>query len=63
MLLLLLLLLLLFPSRPAVIISYLLAGFACIICALCYAEFSTETTVTGGSIVYTARTFGRFMCW
>lgn len=45
------------------IISYLLAGVACIITALCYAEFSTETTVTGGSVVYTARTFGKFVAW
>jgi len=29
-------------AGPAVMISYLISGIACIICALCYAEFATE---------------------
>jgi hypothetical protein len=29
-------------AGPSVIISYLISGIACIICALCYAEFATE---------------------
>jgi APA family basic amino acid/polyamine antiporter len=46
-----------------VIVSYMVAGVACIICALCYAEYATETTITGGSVVYSARTFGKFVAW
>jgi hypothetical protein len=33
-------------AGPAVIVSYLISGIACLICALCYAEFATE--VGGG---------------
>jgi hypothetical protein len=29
----------------------------------CYMEFASETATTGASIVYTSRTFGKFVAW
>jgi len=29
----------------------------------CYMEFAAETRTTGASIVYTSRTFGKFVAW
>lgn len=50
-------------AGPAVILSYLMAGVVAMIVALCYAEFATEVSVTGGTFVYTTRLYGRAIGW
>jgi amino acid transporter len=38
--------------RPAIIISYLLSGFAALLAAICYAELASEFPVSGGAFSY-----------
>lgn len=46
-------------AGPAVVLSFLIAAFACILDALCFAEFASRFPVAGSAYVYTKRTFGR----
>lgn len=50
-------------AGPGIIISYALAGFAAIVTAICYAEFATELTITGGTFVYLTKLWGRAFGW
>ena len=50
-------------AGPAVIVSMLLASFACIFSAMCYAEFATMIPVTGSAYIYTYATMGEFVAW
>lgn len=43
--------------------SYLFAGFACILSALCYAEYSCEYPMAGGAFNFITVTFGEFAGW
>lgn len=52
--------------RPAVIVSYLFAGLAALLSAVCFAELCTEFPVSGGAFSYImARYAGllRVQCW
>lgn len=44
-------------------VSYGIAGIVAIVVALMYAEFATETTVTGGTFVYATTLYGRGIGW
>ena len=50
-------------AGPAVIVSMVLASFACIFSAMCYAEFATMIPVAGSAYVYTYATMGEFLAW
>lgn len=50
-------------AGPSVMISYIVAGVVALIAALCYAEFSSEVTYTGGAFVYCAKIYGRAIGW
>ena len=50
-------------AGPAVIISMVLASFACIFSAMCYAEFATMIPVAGSAYLYTYATMGEFLAW
>lgn len=50
-------------AGPAVMISYLIAGFGCALAGLCYAEFSAMIPVAGSAYSYTFATLGRFAAW
>ena len=50
-------------AGPAVIVSMVLASFACIFSAMCYAEFATMIPVAGSAYVYTYATMGEFIAW
>lgn len=50
-------------AGPAVVISYLIAGFGCALAGLCYAEFSAMIPVAGSAYSYTFATFGKFLAW
>ena len=50
-------------AGPGVILSYVIAGIAAMISALCYAEYSVGFPVTGGAFAYTSSTFGELVAW
>ena len=47
-------------AGPAVILSFLIAGFTALFTGLSAAELSSFITESGGSYIYTTRAFGRF---
>ncbi len=50
-------------AGPAVIISMIIAMFACLFSALCYAEFASMIPAAGSAYTYTYVTMGEFMAW
>ncbi|MBA2587565.1 MAG: amino acid permease [Alphaproteobacteria bacterium] len=50
-------------AGPAVVLSYIFAGFGCLLAGLCYAEFSSMIPVAGSAYSYTFATFGQFLAW
>jgi len=50
-------------SGPALILSFVIAGIACGLTALCYAEMSSMITITGGIYTYTHVTMGEIWAW
>lgn len=50
-------------AGPALIISFILAGIACALAALCYAEFSSSVPISGSVYTYTYATMGEFFAF
>ncbi|MCL5103336.1 MAG: amino acid permease [Armatimonadetes bacterium] len=50
-------------AGPALILSYALAGIACIFAALCYAEFASMAPVAGSAFTYAYATLGELFAW
>ena len=50
-------------AGPAVILSYLLAGFACALAAFCYSEFASMAPVAGSAYTYAYATLGELFAW
>lgn len=50
-------------SGPAISISFLVAGIACALAALCYAEFASTIPVAGSAYTFSYATFGEFIAW
>ena len=50
-------------AGPAVIVSFVIAGFGCLFAGLCYAEFASMIPESGSSYTYAYATMGRFMAW
>lgn len=50
-------------AGPALIISFVISGLACIFAALCYAEFSSTVPVSGSAYTYSYAVFGEIMAW
>lgn len=50
-------------AGPSVVISIMLAAFACVCPALCYAEFASVIPVSGSTYTYTYATLGEFAAW
>ncbi|HYK75090.1 MAG TPA: amino acid permease [Pseudoneobacillus sp.] len=50
-------------AGPALIISFILSGLACVFAALCYAEFASSVPVSGSAYTYSYATFGEIIAW
>jgi APA family basic amino acid/polyamine antiporter len=50
-------------AGPALMLSYVLAGFTCLLAALCYAEFAAMTPVAGSAYTYAYTTMGELFAW
>jgi basic amino acid/polyamine antiporter, APA family len=50
-------------AGPAVVLSFVLAGIACALAALCYAEFSAMLPVSGSAYSYSYATLGEYVAW
>src|SRR5947199_10821731 len=48
-------------AGPAVILSFVIAGFGCLFAGLCYAEFASMIPESGSAYTYAYATMGRFM--
>ncbi|CAI9273193.1 unnamed protein product [Lactuca saligna] len=47
-------------AGPAVVLSYVIAGFCALLSAFCYTEFAVHMPVAGGAFSYIRVTFGEF---
>lgn len=50
-------------AGPAIILSFVVAGLACVFAALCYAEFASMAPVAGSAYNYAYATLGELMAW
>ena len=50
-------------AGPAVILSFVLAGIASILAALCYSEFASLVPMAGSAYTYGYATLGEFVAW
>jgi len=50
-------------AGPALILSFVASGIACIFAALCYAEFASMTPVAGSAYTYAYATLGELFAW
>ncbi len=50
-------------SGPAVVLSFVVSGFACAMAALCYAEFAAMIPVAGSAYSYSYATMGELVAW
>jgi APA family basic amino acid/polyamine antiporter len=50
-------------SGPALVVSFMIAGAACLFTALCYAEFATMVPVAGSAYTYSYVTLGEIWAW
>jgi len=50
-------------TGPALMLSFVFAGLACIFSALCYAEFASMAPVAGSAYTYAYLTLGELMAW
>ena len=50
-------------TGPALMLSFVVAGLACIMAALCYAEFASMVPVAGSAYTYAYATLGELFAW
>jgi APA family basic amino acid/polyamine antiporter len=50
-------------AGPVLMVSYMVAGLACIFAALCYAEFASMAPVAGSAYTYAYTTLGELFAW
>jgi APA family basic amino acid/polyamine antiporter len=50
-------------AGPAIVLSFVLAGFGCLFAGLCYAEFASMIPVAGSAYTYGYATLGEFIAW
>lgn len=52
-----------YKAGPALLVSFIIAGLACIFSALCYAEFAAMAPVAGSAYTYAYATLGEVFAW
>ena len=50
-------------AGPALMVSYMVAGLACLFAGLCYAEFASMVPVAGSAYTYAYATLGELLAW
>ncbi len=50
-------------AGPAIVISFVISGIACMFAGLCYAEFASMIPVAGSAYTYAYATLGEFVAW
>lgn len=50
-------------AGPAIVISFIISGFACLFAGLCYAEFASMIPIAGSAYTYAYATMGEFIAW
>ncbi len=50
-------------AGPAIVLSFVISGFACAFAGLCYAEFASMIPVSGSAYTYAYSTLGEFLAW
>ena len=50
-------------AGPAIVISFMISGFACVLAGLCYAELASMIPVSGSAYTYAYATLGEFFAW
>ena len=50
-------------AGPAIAVSFVIAGIACALAALCYAEFASTVPVAGSAYTFSYATFGELVAW
>jgi basic amino acid/polyamine antiporter, APA family len=50
-------------AGPAIVLSFMLSGFACACAGLCYAEMASTVPIAGSAYTYAYATMGELMAW
>ncbi|MBL8958348.1 MAG: amino acid permease [Gemmatimonadetes bacterium] len=50
-------------AGPAIVLSFVLAGFGCLFAGLCYAEFASMIPIAGSAYTYGYATLGELIAW
>src|SRR3984885_15361782 len=50
-------------AGPAIVVSFIVSGFACAMAALCYAEFASMIPIAGSAYSYSYATMGELIGW
>ena len=50
-------------AGPAIILSFVVSGIACVFAAMCYAEFASMVPVAGSAYTYAYATMGELFAW
>src|SRR5713226_3875711 len=50
-------------AGPGVVLSYVVAGIACVLAAFCYSEFASMAPVAGSAYTYSYATMGEVFAW
>lgn len=50
-------------AGPAVVISFIVAAFACALAAMCYAEFASTVPVSGSAYTFSYASLGELFAW
>jgi len=50
-------------AGPAIVISFIISGVACVLAGLCYAELASMIPISGSAYTYAYATLGEFFAW